>query len=131
MVEIPLTVARRRGVYIPEGADFALRPKITSLGDCNAADVSISHDGDYATAVVMAAQELENSLEKAIVDTGEGDPIHVPSLDDDPKAMHNRQLRELVRRQTLAPLAVPAFRTGSSVDEEVRDEYVIPLLCCH
>ena len=45
-------------------------------------DISISHDTDYAVAVCMAVDDLEEQDLKALTDTGSGDAIHEPEWGD-------------------------------------------------
>ena len=60
------------------------RVRITD-DDRQLAELSISHDGNYATAVCMALDEKgDNAQQKPdIVDDGVGDPIHEPEWGDE------------------------------------------------
>ena len=49
------------------------------------ADLSISHDGDYAIAVCLALDEEVDSIgheNKPVLDDGKGEPIHEPEYGD-------------------------------------------------
>ena len=50
--------------------------------DRQVADLSISHDGEYAIAVCMAVDEVYEVDMMAVTDTGKGDPIHEPEWGD-------------------------------------------------
>ena len=45
-------------------------------------DISISHDTDYAVAVCMAVDDLEEQDLEALTDTGSGEAIHEPEWGD-------------------------------------------------
>ena len=47
------------------------------------ADISISHDTDYAVAVCMAVDDLEEQDLEAVVDEGLGNAIHEPQWGDE------------------------------------------------
>ena len=52
--------------------------------DRQIAEISISHDGDYAIAVCMAYDPPESTFkQKTIIDTGEGLPLHEPQWGDE------------------------------------------------
>ena len=52
--------------------------------DRQVAEISISHDGDYAVAMCMAFDPPGSAVrEKTIVDQGEGSPLHEPQWGDE------------------------------------------------
>ncbi|MCJ1383966.1 hypothetical protein MMC17_007080 [Xylographa soralifera] len=74
------TFAQEAGFQIDE--PLFLRQLSVKEADKRLADVSISHDGGYATAVCLALdEEIEEDLEP-IVDSGDGDPLHEPNWGD-------------------------------------------------
>lgn len=110
-VRLSGAVARQRGVAVEEGAAFVVRPKLLRWKERAVARLSISHDGEYATATVLAAEEEEEDAEKegkeeeeVLVDDGKGKPMHVPRLEDDFARMYNVQLNEFVKGGQLARL---------------------------
>ncbi len=109
-VRLSGAVARQRGVAVEEGAGFVVRPKLLRWKERAVARLSISHDGEYATATVLAAGEEEDAEkegkeeEVVVVDDGKGKPMHVPSLEDDFARMYDVQLNEFVRGGQLARL---------------------------
>lgn len=54
------------------------------MEDRRVADMSISHDGEYAFAVVMAAEDYQGSIQDSemVDDDGNGPPIHEPEWGD-------------------------------------------------
>lgn len=84
--------------------DFAYRRKQVLANERQIAEVSISHDGEYATAVVMAANDLVKYDTGHVIDEGGPYALHEPSLHDDFKVMDNSQLRWFAKTGTLAPL---------------------------
>jgi len=104
-IRLSRAVAQQRGVAVDEGAEFVLRPKIFRWRERQMARVSISHDGEYATATVLAVDDHAYvEKEEVLVDDGKGKPMHVPSLGDDFRRMYDVQLNEFVRRGELARL---------------------------
>ena len=80
-----------------------LRPKLASAEERQIAKLSISHDGEYATAVVLAVgQEVESK--DNIVDLGREGPLHEPSIEDELGKMYDWQLNWLVRNGKLKPV---------------------------
>ncbi|MCJ1436702.1 hypothetical protein MMC27_006084 [Xylographa pallens] len=74
------TFASKNGFPIDE--PLFLRQQLIKEEDKRLADVSISHDGEYATAVCLALdEEMEEGLEP-IVDFGDGDSLHEPRWGD-------------------------------------------------
>lgn len=63
---------------------FKRRVKVSSQ-DRQLADLSVSHDGEYAVAVCLALNEMVDDAhqKQVIVDDGTGDPIHEPEWADD------------------------------------------------
>ena len=56
----------------------------TIMSERKIARLSISHDGDYATAVVQAWDVPGELFTKSkITDNGDGDPIHEPYIGDE------------------------------------------------
>lgn len=107
-VRLSRAVAQQRGVAMDDdGAEFVLRPKIFRWRDRQIARLSISHDGEYATATVLAFDDhtFVEKEEEVLVDDGKGKPMHVPSLGDDFRRMYDVQLNEFVRRGELARLS--------------------------
>ncbi|KAI9880578.1 MAG: hypothetical protein M1830_002277 [Pleopsidium flavum] len=105
MIKIPYNIARQRGIHIDEESDFIFRPKMVHGNETQVAELSISHDGDYATAMVMAVNEpSENEFKSVILDLGKALPLHEPKLFDDFKAMDDYQLGWFVRKGKLLPL---------------------------
>ena len=52
--------------------------------DRQIAEVSISHDGDYAVATCLAVDEpAKQTYNWPLIDDGSGDPIHEPAWADD------------------------------------------------
>lgn len=104
-VQLSRRVAEQRGVANAEGAEVVLRPQIFRWRDRQIARLSISHDGEYATATVLAADDAAYvEREEVLVDGGKGKPLHVPSLGDEFRKMYDVQLNELVRRGEMARL---------------------------
>ena len=90
-----------------EAAEFVLRPKVFRWKERQIARLSISHDGEYATATVLAVDDhMWEARDEVVVDTGKGKPMHVPSLRDDLRKMYDVQLNELVRKGELERLGV-------------------------
>ena len=50
--------------------------------DRQLADLSISHDGEYAIAVCLALDEVCGEDPEPIIDDGTGEPIHEPEWGD-------------------------------------------------
>ena len=67
------------------GNRYLTRRERVKAKDSQRAEVSISHDGDYAIAMCMAADETVKHVveESYIVDDGSGDPIHEPVWGDE------------------------------------------------
>ena len=67
---------------------FFLRKARIKDDDQQAAEISISHDGDYAVAVCMALDEKSDAIDpswkslQCIVDDGSGNPFHEPEWGD-------------------------------------------------
>ncbi|KAL8890434.1 MAG: hypothetical protein Q9205_001235 [Flavoplaca limonia] len=67
---------------------FFLRKARIKDDDQQAAEISISHDGDYAVAVCMALDEKSDPIDpswkslQCIVDDGSGEPFHEPEWGD-------------------------------------------------
>lgn len=67
---------------------FFLRKARIKDDDQQAAEISISHDGDYAVAVCMALDEKSDTIDpswkslQCIVDDGSGEPFHEPEWGD-------------------------------------------------
>ena len=70
------------------------RNKLVSMKDRSTADLSISHDGDYAIAVVQAFQEDHGQSSTPLIDDGEGEPIHEPQCGD--KGFDNDELLKVL-----------------------------------
>jgi len=118
LIKIPYNIARQRGIHLDEESDFVFRPKMVHGNERQIAEVSISHDGDYATAVVMAVNEpLENEA-KIIVDLGKSHPLHEPMLHDDLKTMDDYQLEWFVRSGKLAPLLLQKAGIDSNIERD-------------
>ena len=66
------------------GKTFFERSMLYREEDQQVAELSLSHDGDYAVAVCMALDELSNTdyTQSFITDDGSGDPIHEPEWGD-------------------------------------------------
>lgn len=105
-VEMSRAVAAQRGVAVEAGMTVVRRPAIFRWRDRAVARLSIAHDGEYATATVLAADDGVQSgeEEEVVVDDGKGKPLHVPSLGDVFARMYDVQLNELVRRGEMARL---------------------------
>lgn len=104
-IQLSRAVAEQRGVANAAGAEVVLRPAIFRWRDRQIARLSISHDGEYATATVLAADDAAYvEREEVVVDAGKGKPLHVPCLGDDLRKMYDVQLNELVRRGEMARL---------------------------
>lgn len=58
------------------------RKRRALLGECRFADVSISHEGDYAVAICQALDEHLDLEKDFVVDWGDGPPIHEPEHGD-------------------------------------------------
>ncbi|KAL8775272.1 MAG: hypothetical protein Q9209_000279 [Squamulea sp. 1 TL-2023] len=63
---------------------FFVRKAKIQYEDQQVAEVSISHDNDYAVAVCMAYNEKTDSRDpvKCIIDDGSGEPLHEPEWGD-------------------------------------------------
>ena len=61
---------------------LSVRRLLVKEEDRQLADLSISHDGDYAVAVCMAVDEEHEVDTMVLIDNGEGDPIHEPEWGD-------------------------------------------------
>ena len=63
---------------------FKRRAKIADE-DRQYAELSITHDGEYATAVCLACvEDVENRKQKPpFIDYGSGDPLHEPEWGDE------------------------------------------------
>ena len=68
-----------------EGKRFLIRRLKIKAAERQVAEVSISHDGDYAVAVCMAVDELpvDTSEQSLIVDDGSNDSMHEPEWGDE------------------------------------------------
>lgn len=74
---VPSVEAKLSGMYF--------RPKLVRPEDRQTADLSISHDGEYAVALVQAIVDpsSENNIDlETIEDDGNGEPIHQPQFGD-------------------------------------------------
>ena len=83
LTEVPpkiRTFAQKHGFSINE--PLFLRQLLSKEEDKRLADVSISHDGEYATAVCLALDEEIEGVLDPIVDFGDGDPLHEPKWGD-------------------------------------------------
>ena len=69
----------------PHGQRFLTRRRRIKAEERQMAEVSISHDGDYAMAVCMAVDlpPVPTDEQPMIVDDGSGSPIHEPECADD------------------------------------------------
>lgn len=65
-----------------KGKDFICRRLLIKEEDRQLADLSISHDGDYAIAVCMALDEAPDGYPEPVMDDGTGEPIHEPVWGD-------------------------------------------------
>ena len=68
-----------------DGKIFMIRRLKIKADERQVAEVSISHDGDYAVAVCMAVDELpvDSSEQSLIIDDGSNDSIHEPEWGDE------------------------------------------------
>ena len=68
-----------------DGKKFLVRRLKIKADERQVAEVSISHDGDYAVAVCMAVDELpvDPSEQSLIIDDGSNDSIHEPEWGDE------------------------------------------------
>ena len=83
LIKVPPRVrkfAHENGFLLDE--PLFLRQQLTKEEDSRLADVSISHDGEYATAVCLALDEEIEKILDPIVDFGDGDPLHEPKWGD-------------------------------------------------
>ncbi|MCJ1284491.1 hypothetical protein MMC26_003823 [Xylographa opegraphella] len=83
LTEVPLrirTLAQNLGFRIEE--PLFLRQVMIKEEDKRLADVSISHDGEYATAVCLALDEEIEEVLEPLADFGDGDPLHEPQWGD-------------------------------------------------
>ena len=69
-------------VGLPIEEPLFIRHLLAKEEDRQIADLSISHDGDYATAVCLALDEEQEQIAGPIIDTGEGEPMHEPQWGD-------------------------------------------------
>lgn len=69
----------------PHGRKFLTRRRRIKAEERQLAEVSISHDGDYAMAVCMAVDGPAEQIDEQpmIIDDGSGSPIHEPEWADD------------------------------------------------
>ena len=81
--------ALRNGEFVkaepPNGQRFLTRRRRVKAEERQIAEVSISHDGEYAVAVCMAFDEPPKDLEEELMvfDDGSGSPIHEPEWADE------------------------------------------------
>lgn len=61
---------------------FICRRLLIKEEDRQLADLSISHDGDYAIAMCMALDEAPDGCFEPVMDDGTGEPIHEPEWGD-------------------------------------------------
>ena len=63
---------------------FFKRSKLYREEDQQVAEISISHDGDYAVAICMSVEEADHKgcIRPFAIDDGSGDPIHEPEWGD-------------------------------------------------
>ena len=83
LTEVPSkirTFAQSNGFPIDE--PLFLRQLLVKEEDKRLADVSISHDGEYATAVCLALDEEIEEVLEPVVDFGDSDPLHEPRWGD-------------------------------------------------
>jgi hypothetical protein len=78
------------------------------------ADVSISHDGDYAIAVVQAL-DVQSPPTQKLSDDGRGKPIHVPRAGD---LGFPEILRPQVLHAVLTGYTPEGNGAGASTEEE-------------
>ena len=71
-----------KGFRFIDHKTLSVRRSLVKEEDRQLADLSISHDGDYAVAVCMAVGEEYEADSTVLVDNGEGDPIHEPEWGD-------------------------------------------------
>ena len=82
------TVAHQRGLWRPSGildgrSRLSFRRAKTSMYERQIARTSISHDGEYVTAIVYALDDPSGGRNPdLIIDDGYGDAIHEPLLGD-------------------------------------------------
>ena len=82
------TVAYQRGLWRPKGTKESGLPRPfrlakISMHERQIARASISHDGEYVTAVVYALDEPDaGQTLDPIIDKGYGNPVHEPLLGD-------------------------------------------------
>ncbi|MCJ1403970.1 hypothetical protein MMC11_007193 [Xylographa trunciseda] len=74
------TFARKIG--FPTDEPLFVRHLSVKEEDKRLADVSISHDGGYATAVCLALDEEIEEILEPLVDSGDGEPLHEPKWGD-------------------------------------------------
>lgn len=67
---------------IPFQEPIFVRQLLTTQEERRVADLSISHDGNYAVAVCMALNEDWEETPPPVIDSGEGKSIHEPQLGD-------------------------------------------------
>ncbi|KAI4138867.1 MAG: hypothetical protein L6R39_006570 [Caloplaca ligustica] len=66
------------------GREFFIRRKRFKEEEQQVAEINISHDGDYATAVCLALDEPQEMKARCeyVVDDGSGEPLHEPTWGD-------------------------------------------------
>ncbi|MCJ1387331.1 hypothetical protein MMC18_000173 [Xylographa bjoerkii] len=74
--------ALAQNIGFPVNEPLFLRQLLVREEDKRLADVSISHDGEYATAVCLAMDEEMEEILEPIVDSGNGEPMHEPKWGD-------------------------------------------------
>ena len=87
------------GLFLQDGKDYYVRRSRVDPSDRSMVQVSISHDGDYASAVCIATEEEQADASiRAVVDSGEGLPLHEPEWDDQGFYSLTNEEREVVQQ---------------------------------